>query len=132
MTDSRKSIICWVVTILPCLILLLPASEIMTAELKVFLAVTFTAILFFVFGQVNGTVVSILLPIAYVLILEAPLEVVYRPWSMSILWKKDGKHSRLYRNIAFGKSRIERDILICIIVCFGKIFTGCITHHFHP
>ena len=81
MTDSRKSIICWVVTILPCLILLLPASEIMTAELKVFLAVTFTAILFFVFGQVNGTVVSILLPIAYVLILEAPLEVVYRPWS---------------------------------------------------
>lgn len=54
MTDSRKSIICWVVTILPCLILLLPASEIMTAELKVFLAVTFTAILFFVFGQVNA------------------------------------------------------------------------------
>ncbi len=54
MTDSRKSIIYWAVTIaLPCLILLLPVNETITTDLKVFLAVTFTAILCFVFGQVT-------------------------------------------------------------------------------
>ena len=123
MTDSRKSIICWVVTILPCLILLLPASEIMTAELKVFLAVTFTAILFFVFGQVNGTVVSILLPIAYVLILEAPLEVVYRPWSMSILWMLIGGF--LLANLMEKVGLLRRIAYKCILLT-GASYKGII------
>lgn len=70
---SGKLLIYWLVTIiLPCLVLLLPVNEIMTADLKVFLSITLAAILFFIFEQVNGTVVTILLPIAYVLILGVP------------------------------------------------------------
>lgn len=44
---SGKLLIYWLVTIiLPCLVLLLPVNEIMTADLKVFLSITLAAILF--------------------------------------------------------------------------------------
>lgn len=85
--STKKLIIGWIVTILlPCLVMLLPVNEIMTAQLKLYLAITLAAVLFFVFEQVNSTVVALLLPIAYVLVLQAPAEAVYKPWSMSILW----------------------------------------------
>lgn len=43
---SGKLLIYWLVTIiLPCLVLLLPVNEIMTADLKVFLSITLVAIL---------------------------------------------------------------------------------------
>ena len=58
---SGKLLIYWLVTIiLPCLVLLLPVNEIMTADLKVFLSITLVAILFIIFEQVNGTVVTII------------------------------------------------------------------------
>ena len=77
---SGKLLIYWLVTIiLPCLVLLLPVNEIMTADSEVFLSITLAAILVFHFEQVNGTVVTILLPIAYVLILGVPAEVAYKP-----------------------------------------------------
>ena len=124
MTDSRKSIIYWAVTIaLPCLILLLPVNETITTDLKVFLAVTFTAILCFVFGQVNGTVVSILLPIAYVLLLKAPLEVVYRPWSMSILWMLIGGF--LLANLMEKAGLLRRIAYKCILLT-GASYKGII------
>lgn len=85
--NTKKLIIGWIVTILlPCLVMLLPVNEVMTVQLKLYLAITLVAVLFFVFEQVNSTVVALLLPIAYVLILQAPAEAVYKPWSMSILW----------------------------------------------
>mgnify|MGYP005767654561 FL=1 len=69
--STRKSLVHWILTIgIPCLILLLPVNGTFTSDLKIFMAITVAAILFFVFEQVNGTVVTILLPIAYVLILK--------------------------------------------------------------
>lgn len=50
--------------------MLLPVNEVMTVQLKLYLAITLVAVLFFVFEQVNSTVVALLLPIAYVLILR--------------------------------------------------------------
>ena len=66
---SGKLLIYWLVTIiLPCLVLLLPVNEIMTADLKVFLSITLAAILFLQHmeesGEVSGRVKWIWLSVA--------------------------------------------------------------------
>lgn len=122
--SSKKQSIHWLVTIiLPCLILLLPVSETITPELKIFTAITVTAISFFVFEQINGTVVTILLPIAYVLILKAPAEVVYRPWSMSILWMLVGGF--LLANLMEKVGLLRRIAYKCILLT-GASYKGII------
>lgn len=85
--NSKKILLGWIFTLLmPCLVMLLPINDVMTVQLRLFLAITVTAIMVFVFEQVNSTVVALALPVAYLLILKAPAEAVYKPWSMSILW----------------------------------------------
>lgn len=124
MTAHKKTIIHWLVTLaLPGLILLLPTSEILTPQLQVFLAITLAAILFFVFEQVNGTVVTIMLPIAYVLVLKAPLEVVYKPWSMSILWMLIGGF--LLANLMEKVGLLRRIAYKCILLT-GASYKGII------
>ena len=121
---SGKLLIYWLVTIiLPCLVLLLPVNEIMTADLKVFLSITLVAILFFIFEQVNGTVVTILLPIAYVLILGVPAEVAYKPWSMSILWMLIGGF--LLANLMEKVGLLRRIAYKCILLT-GASYKGII------
>ena len=121
---SGKLLIYWLVTIiLPCLVLLLPVNEIMTADLKVFLSITLAAILFFIFEQVNGTVVTILLPIAYVLILGVPAEVAYKPWSMSILWMLIGGF--LLANLMEKVGLLRRIAYKCILLT-GASYKGII------
>ena len=48
--STRKSLVHWILTIgIPCLILLLPVNGTFTSDLKIFMAITVAAILFFVF-----------------------------------------------------------------------------------
>ena len=122
--STRKSLVHWILTIgIPCLILLLPVNGTFTSDLKIFMAITGAAILFFVFEQVNGTVVTILLPIAYVLILKAPIEVVYRPWSMSILWMLVGGF--VLANLMEKVGLLRRIAYKCILMT-GASYKGII------
>lgn len=122
--NTKKLIIGWIVTILlPCLVMLLPVNEVMTAQLKLYLAITLVAVLFFVFEQVNSTVVALLLPIAYVLILQAPAEAVYKPWSMSILWMLVGGF--LLANVMERVGLLRRIAYKCILLT-GASYKGII------
>ncbi|MEE0435910.1 MAG: SLC13 family permease [Peptococcaceae bacterium] len=121
----NKSTIGWIVTILaPILIMtLVPLNNVMTQDLKIFLAVTLTAICCFVFEQVNTTVVALALPVAYVFILQAPAEVVYQPWSMSILWMLIGGF--LLANIMQRVGLLHRIAYKCILLT-GASYKGII------
>lgn len=123
-TSSKKLLISWLVTLAaPCLIMLLPTSEVLTPQLRMFLAITFTAVLFFIFEQVSGVVITILLPIAYVLILKAPVEVAYKPWSMSILWMLIGGF--VLANLMEKVGLLRRIAYKCILVT-GASYKGII------
>lgn len=121
---SKKIIAGWIMTfLLPCLIMLIPTSEIITHELKLFLAITVTAIVTFVFEHVNTTAVAIALPIAYLFILKVPAEVVYQPWSMSILWMLVGGF--LLANIMERVGLLHRIAYKCILLT-GASYKGII------
>lgn len=121
----NKSLIGWILTILaPILIMVLaPENDVMTHELKIFLAITVTAIMTFVFEQVNTTAIALALPAAYLFLLKAPAEVVYQPWSMSILWMLIGGF--LLANIMQRVGLLHRIAYKCILLT-GASYKGII------
>jgi len=72
--------------ILPLASLLFPTNELFTPQIRLYLVITLFAILTFIFGNINQTAVSILLPVAYVVIAHAPAAAVFSPWSTYIPW----------------------------------------------
>jgi len=71
---------------LPLVILLIPTNELFSPQIRLYLAITFFAIITFIFGNINQTAVAILLPVAYVVIAQAPAAAVFSPWSTYIPW----------------------------------------------
>lgn len=84
---SRTGIVKMAVTIgLPLMIMLIPANEIFSATLKLFLAITLFAILAFAFENFNQTLIALALPFAYTLFNVAPASVAFSPWASNVVW----------------------------------------------
>jgi len=86
-TRSSKDLLLLVITFaLPLLLFLIPTGEAFTGQIRMYLAITLFAILTIIFENINTTAISILFPIAYVVLAKAPAAAVYAPWSLYIPW----------------------------------------------
>ena len=84
---SMKNLITMIMTFaLPLAILLIPTTELFTPQIRLYLVITLFAILTFIFGNINQTAIAILLPITYVILVQAPAAAVFAPWSTYIPW----------------------------------------------
>jgi len=84
---DKKYLIFWVITIaLPLAIMLIPVSEVFTAQLRLYLAITLCAIFMFAFEAIPNLIPALLLPSAYLLTKLAPAAAVFGPWSTYIPW----------------------------------------------
>ncbi|MHB8073635.1 SLC13 family permease [Desulfosporosinus fructosivorans] len=84
--STKNSVIMLMTFILPLAILLIPTNELFTPQIRMYLTITLFAILTFIFGNINQTAISILLPIGYVVLAKAPAAAVFAPWSLYIPW----------------------------------------------
>jgi sodium-dependent dicarboxylate transporter 2/3/5 len=84
---KNKRTIFWAITIIsPLIIMMLPAGELFTPGIRLFIAITACAILIFAFETLPQLVPSMLLPIAYLLSGLAPARAIFAPWSTVIPW----------------------------------------------
>ncbi|MFZ7101987.1 MAG: SLC13 family permease [Peptococcaceae bacterium] len=84
---DKKNLIFWIITFaLPLAIMLIPVSEVFTAQLRLFLAITLCAIFMFAFEAIPNLIPALLLPTAYLLTNLAPAQAIFGPWSTYIPW----------------------------------------------
>lgn len=77
----------WIVAILLSLaVFLIPTSETMTIQIKLFFMITIFAIMLMAFSFTPVIVTALILPVGYVLCDLAPVEVVFKAWSGQIPW----------------------------------------------
>lgn len=131
---SKSMIFKWIVAIgLPAAILLIPANEVLTRDVKLFLAITLWAILCFAMELLDNTVPAILLPFLYCLLGLAPLELVLSPWTAEIPWMCLGCF--LLANILERTGILRRIALWCVVktggtylgILLGVVLLGIIT-----
>lgn len=80
-------ILIWVLNLgLPAAIMMIPTSEIFSPTMRLFLAVTILAILMIAFGKVSQSMVTLALPISYVLLGIAGPDVAWSSWSKPTVW----------------------------------------------
>ena len=131
MAMDTKKIVSWLAAIgVPLCILLLPTSEMFTAEIRLFLAVTICAILLWATEPVHLIVPSLILPPAYILLGLAKPAEVYSPWSQAIPWLLIGGY---IISAVFEKTGLMKRVAYwCIIkaggsykgILFGILFSG--------
>ena len=109
--------------LLPILVCMVPTTELFTAQIRMFLAITLAAILAFAFEQINQTVVSILLPIAYTLFHVADGAVAFSSWTQSVVWMTLG--GLMLADLANKSGFLQRLALKCIILT-GGTYSGII------
>lgn len=121
---NRKSLISWVVTIgLPVLILLIPTSEAFTAQIRMFFAITVMGIAMFCFDEMDNAIAGILMMLLYIVTGLAPLDTVFRPWTMEIPWYI--LSTLLLVNILEETTILKRIAYHCIVLA-GGTYTGIV------
>jgi len=84
---DKKNFLIWTITLgLPLVIMLIPVTEVFTAQIRLFLAITLCAIFMFAFEAIPNLIPAILLPVAYILTKLAPPAAVFGPWTTYIPW----------------------------------------------
>ena len=86
MKQAHRLCLTWVVSLLPILLLLIPASGAFTAELRLFFVITLCAILMFCLGHVEMSIVAFALPFAYVMAGLLELNAALSPYAGEIIW----------------------------------------------
>lgn len=74
------------VILLPLLVYLIPLNDVYTQQMRMFFVITIAAIALFAVEIIDNMLVSLLLPACYVLFSIASAEVVYKPWTQSMVW----------------------------------------------
>ncbi len=83
----NKTTLYWIISIaLPILLLFLPTSAQFTSQIKLFFALSLGGILFWAFEIVPNLIVSLILPVLYLIFNLAPADVVFSSWSNYIPW----------------------------------------------
>lgn len=115
---NRKSLISWIVTLaLPILILLIPASETFTETIRTFFAITVMGIAMFCFDEMDNAIAGILMMLLYIMTGIAPMDSVFRPWTMEIPWYILA--TLLLVNILESTTILKRIAYHCIILAGG-------------
>ena len=136
---SPKTIVFWVLTIgLPAVILLMPTTEVMTMQIKLYLAITLLCILMFAFENVQQTAVALLLPLLYVVSGVVPASVAFSPWLQYIPWMCLG--GLILANVLESTGLLRRVAYKCIImtgasyngILWGMALAGIILNVFIP
>ncbi|MCO1602064.1 SLC13 family permease [Desulfosporosinus nitroreducens] len=121
---SMKNLIIMIMTFaLPLAILLIPTNELFTPQIRLYLSITLFAILTFIFGNLNQTAIAILLPIAYVVIAQAPAAAVFAPWSTYIPWFAIGG---LFLANVMDRTNLLKRIAYNSILLTGASYNGII------
>lgn len=121
---NRKSLISWIVTIgLPVIILLIPTSETFTAQIRMFFAITVMGIAMFCFDEMDNAIAGILMMLLYIVTGLAPLDTVFRPWTMEIPWYILA--TLLLVNILEETTILKRIAYHCIVLA-GGTYTGIV------
>lgn len=119
MTEKTKSLLIWGVTLLcPLALLLLPQQGAFTWKIQEYLAVTLLAILCFAFGKVNQTMVSVLLPVLYIVLKIATPAQALAPYTQSTIWMLFGGF--IMADILTDTGLLKRMALKCILLTGGS------------
>ncbi len=83
----NKTTFYWIIAIvLPILILFIPVTAHFTSQIRLFFALSLGGILFWAFEIVPNLIVSLILPVLYLIFNLAPANVVFGSWSNYIPW----------------------------------------------
>lgn len=119
MTEKTKNWLIWGVTLLcPLALLLLPQQGAFTWKIQEYLAVTLLAILCFAFGKVNQTMVSVLLPVLYIVLKIATPAQALAPYTQSTIWMLFGGF--IMADILTDTGLLKRMALKCILLTGGS------------
>ena len=139
MKKSNKQIFGWLLTIgLPITMLLIPTTEVLTWQIKIFFAITLFAVMTFVFDNINQTTVALMFPLMYIIFSVAPAETVLSPWTGNIPWMMLG--GLLLADVLGDIGLLKRIAYKCIIltggsysgICWGLFVAGFILNMFIP
>lgn len=82
-----KTLIMWLVTLaLPLGVYFIPTNDLFTSQMKIFLVITVFAILIIAFESLPKSVITILLPVSYILFGLADPPTAWFPWTMPTVW----------------------------------------------
>lgn len=139
MSVSKKHIISWICTLgIPLIIMLIPTNEVFSAQIRMFCALTIMAIIMFAVENVNQAAVSIMLPVAYIVLNIASAEVALSPWLTSTPWMIWG--GLLLSNIMESTGLLQRIAYKCMVltggtylgIMIGLALAGWILNFFIP
>ena len=115
---STKTKIGWLAAvILPAMILLVPESEALTLQIKLFLAVTLCAILIFALELMDNVIPALMLPLCYYALKLVPLTTAFQPWTTTIPWMCLGGF--ILTNIMLRTGLLKRVAYWCIVKTGG-------------
>lgn len=130
---DKKMIIKWCILLLiDIFIMLTPANEIYTQNIKIFLMITVSAILIIAFELLDTMVPAVLMPTAYFLSGIAPANVAFGGWTQITAWMILGAF--LLANVLNECGVLQRIAYFCIKslggsfngVLYGLYVAGCV------
>lgn len=122
MAKKQKLLLQWAITILvPLLCFLIPESEHVTWNLKMFLYVTSVIILILAFDFFNTAWPAIMLPTLYVILNIVPVDVAFSSWTNTTVWMIIGAY--VLTGALEDCGLLKRIAIWCIRAC-GGTFTG--------
>jgi len=124
MTKANVNIIKWAVCfILPIIVMLVPATEYFTADIRTFLAVTVFLIALLATENVSAPAVALLMPVAYIIIVGAPPASAFGAWTQPIPWMVLGSFILSY---GMEKSGLIKRIALRCVILTGGSYVGII------
>ncbi|MGC7870856.1 SLC13 family permease [Desulfosporosinus sp. SYSU MS00001] len=118
-THFNRSILYWFISLgIPLLILFIPTTAHFTSHIKQFFALSLGAIFLWAFEIVPNLIVSLLLPVVYMLLGLAPTNVVFSAWSNYIPWLV--LSGMILTSIAEETGLLKRVACWCILITGGS------------
>lgn len=137
---SQKVIVGWILSfaLAGLFMWLVPESEIINFQQKIFFAVTLFFILLTAFELVDNIVIAFMLPVTYLLLKLAPSSVVFSPWSGTIPWMVLGGF--IMANVLERIGLLKRLTYWCVLkagasyqgIIWGLAFAGIILNLMAP
>lgn len=122
---SVQQMIKWCITLLvPVgILLLVPTTDVITVEIKRYLAITIGTVLIWIFELLPTFVSGIIMVILYILTKVAGAGVVLSPWTNQIVWLCFGG---MFIGVAFTKTGLMKRIAFWMIRLTGYSYRGII------
>lgn len=120
---NKSEAIKWLITILvPLCVALIPTNDVYTDTMRIFFVITLAGIMLMAFETMNMMVVSLLLPIAYMIFL-APANIVFSGWTVATPYVCVG--AMLLANVLTSVGILNRIAYWCIAKCGGSFKMTC-------